>query len=254
MEKHLINKRTLFSLSGINIKILFALRYFPKFVKHVIEWRIKGGSINTYFPQLSDYSDTAGTARGHYFHQDLIVAQQIYSANPKVHIDVGSRIDGFVAHVASFRKIKIIDIRTLDSSQHPNIEFVQLDLMASTEIEPVDSVSCLHAIEHFGLGRYGDPIDVFGHIKGVQNISKLVKHNGTLYISFPVSSKSRVEFNAHRVFHPEQFLNDTKLMKYFEVKRFDLIDDNDQVHIDFDYKKINNLHYGCGIFTLRKLK
>ena len=50
------------------------------------------------------------------------------------------------------------------------------------------------------------------------------------------------------------FLNDTKLMKYFEVKRFDLIDDNDQVHIDFDYKKINNLYYGCGIFTLRKLK
>ena len=70
--------------------------------------------------------------------------------------------------MASFRKIKIIDIRTLDSSQHPNIEFVQLDLMASTEIEPVDSVSCLHAIEHFGLGRYGDPIDVFGHIKRVQ--------------------------------------------------------------------------------------
>ena len=38
--------------------------------------------------------------------------------------------------------------------------------MGLTEIEPVDSVSCLHAIEHFGLGRYGDPIDVFGHIKG----------------------------------------------------------------------------------------
>jgi hypothetical protein len=27
-----------------------------------------------------------------------------------------------------------------------------------------DSISSLHAIEHFGLGRYGDTIDVNGHL------------------------------------------------------------------------------------------
>jgi hypothetical protein len=30
-----------------------------------------------------------------------------------------------------------------------------------------DSLSCLHALEHFGLGRYGDPIDPRGHEKGI---------------------------------------------------------------------------------------
>ena len=248
----MINKRTLFSLSGINIKTLFALRYFPKFVKHVIEWRIKGGRINTYFPQLSDYSDTAGTARGHYFHQDLIVAQQIYSANPKVHIDVGSRIDGFVAHVASFRTIKIIDIRPLERSQHPNIEFLQHDLMRDTGIDPVDSVSCLHAIEHFGLGRYGDPLDINGHKKGIKNIIKLLKKNGTLYLSFPIASKSRIEFNAHRVFEPYKFLQDTELSQSFDVESFDMIDDNGIVFRNHDFKNIGNVNYGCGIFTLLK--
>ena len=77
------------------------------------------------------------------------------------------------------------------------------------------------AIEHFGLGRYGDPIDMLGHMQN-PNISKLVKHNGT-YICFPVSSKPRVEFNALRVFHPERFLNDTKLVEIFRSQkvRFD---------------------------------
>ena len=33
-----------------------------------------------------------------------------------------------------------------------------------------DSLSCLHAIEHFGLGRYTDPIDINIHIKGLTTL------------------------------------------------------------------------------------
>ena len=74
----------------------------------------------------------------------LLVSQSIFKEAPSSHIDIGSHIDGFVTHVASFRKrLKVIDIRPVEPSQHSNIEFVQLDLMGLTEIEPVDSVSCL---------------------------------------------------------------------------------------------------------------
>ena len=57
------------------------------------------------FPCLRDRYEAGGVASGHYFHQDLLVAQWLNAANPQRHIDVGSRVDGFVAHVAAFREI-----------------------------------------------------------------------------------------------------------------------------------------------------
>ncbi|MEO6633724.1 MAG: hypothetical protein ABIN13_18425 [Mucilaginibacter sp.] len=57
------------------------------------------------YPCLHDWHDAGGQASGHYFHQDLLIASRIFQNNPLTHVDVGSRVDGFVAHVASFRKI-----------------------------------------------------------------------------------------------------------------------------------------------------
>ena len=56
-----------------------------------------------------------------------------------------------------------------------------------------DSLSCLHTLEHFGSGRYGDKIDPVGHIKGFQNLVKMLKKNGILYISFPISNVSKIK-------------------------------------------------------------
>ena len=41
--------------------------------------------------------------------------------NLKRHVDIGSRLDGFVAHVASFREIEVLDIRPLKVNKHKNI-------------------------------------------------------------------------------------------------------------------------------------
>ena len=65
------------------------------------------------YPILTDFTDSAGVMSGHYFHQDLVVAQKIFEAQPRRHVNVGSRIDGFVTHVATFRPIEIIDIRVI---------------------------------------------------------------------------------------------------------------------------------------------
>jgi len=56
---------------------------------------------------LTDRFDPGGDASGHYFHQDLIVARRIFERDPRKHVDVGSRIDGFVAHLAVFRSCVI---------------------------------------------------------------------------------------------------------------------------------------------------
>jgi hypothetical protein len=113
------------------------------------------------YPILNDKYEQSGVLNGAYFHQDLLVARKIYTNKPIRHIDIGSRTDGFVAHVAVFRPIEIIDIRPLQTKVE-NISFLQADFMKPLPEQLTnccDSVSSLHAIEHFGLGRYGDPLD-----------------------------------------------------------------------------------------------
>lgn len=151
---------------GIDPRGLISLRYFPRYRSQYNQFRRLGGTITHRYPILSNYTTQAGCVTGHYFHQDLLVASFIHAKNPERHIDVGSRIDGFVAHVASFRKIEVMDVRDLGWTGHGNISFVRADLMNSDACKPdmTDSVSCLHALEHFGLGRYGDPIDPGGHV------------------------------------------------------------------------------------------
>ena len=126
------------------------------------------------FPILNERHSESGIMNGHYFHQDLLIAKKIYNSSPKRHIVIGSRTDGFVAHVALFREIEIIDIREQKSNVN-NITFTKLDLMSLpvNMLECCDSISSLHAIEHFGLGRYGDPIDYNGHLKAISKITKI---------------------------------------------------------------------------------
>ena len=128
------------------------------------------------YPCLEDRFAESGSTKGHYFHQDLLVARRVFLNKPRLHVDVGSRVDGFVAHVAAFRSIEIFDIRGL-TSKTPNISFKQIDLMNKPDEymeDYCDSLSCLHAIEHFGLGRYGDPINLDGHNIGLNNIYQIL--------------------------------------------------------------------------------
>jgi hypothetical protein len=208
-----------------------------------------------YFPFFEDRNAAAGEARGHYFHQDLFVAQQIFRNQPLKHYDVGSSISGFVSHVASFREIHILDVRPL-STQVPNMHFTQCDVMnLESKWEAVtDSLSCLHALEHFGLGRYGDPIDYDGWRKGILGLRKMLKEGGTLYLSVPTGRHQRVEFNAHRVFSLP-FIRD-ELLKYFSIVRAEFVTDDGSLLNDIDIysecaTRSYDAEYGCSIWTLQ---
>lgn len=223
-----------------------------KYYSDIRAFKKAGGNITHYYPVLRDNTNQAGTATGHYFHQDLLVASLIHDANPERHIDVGSTIDGFVAHVAAYRTIEVIDIRPLKDTGHEHIKFMQADLMSSDNKlnQVTDSLSCLHAIEHFGLGRYGDPLDPEGHLKGFKNLHKMLKPGGTLYISFPIGANS-VYFNAHRVFHPSEILKWSEGL--FQLKRYDYVDDSGNLHKNQSIENTPRLIHGCGIYTMTKL-
>ena len=189
----------------------------PRYLADVRAFKNRHGRIDILLPALHDLNDTGGTAKGHYFWQDLICAKWIAEENPSQHFDVGSRLDGFIAHLASFRKVFQLDIRPNNISI-PNVHFLIGDAQKSLiEYEnKFDSVSSLHSIEHFGLGRYGDEIQADGHIHGIINISKCVQVNGHFYISFPIG-RERVEFNSQRILDPkfpEQTLKNFSLIEF----------------------------------------
>ena len=238
----------------INFKFLINLKYLKTYRKNKREWLNKGGKITRELFALTDFADPAGKASGHYFHQDLLVAQFIYNRKPIRHVDVGSRIEGFVTHVASFREIEVLDIRPLKKSIHQNIIFKKADFMKNQDIGLTDSLSCLHAIEHFGLGRYHDPIDIDGHIRGIENLVKLIKKDGYFYISFPIGKDDEVHFNAHRVFHPKTILNLNIIKQNMRLIRYDYVDDQGELFLNSDIESsIDSVKYGCGIYTFKKI-
>jgi len=243
----------LLSILKINYSKLFSYKLFIKYKKDKHEWLKQGGKITKSFMVLSDFYSNAGISKGHYFHQDLLVANYIYKHAPKRHIDIASRIDGFVAHVASFRVIEVFNLQKSEKIKHENIKFFQADLMDTVRIGKTDSLSCLHAIEHFGLGRYNDTIDVDGHNKGISNMIDLVKVGGRMYISFPIGNDDEVYFNAHRVFHPTSILQHPSVIKNMKLIRFDYVDDNGDLHLDKFIDDVTpDVTYGCGIYTFEK--
>ncbi len=147
-----------------------------------------------------DKYGSAGTINS-YFWQDIWAAQHIYRLKPAVHYDIGSRIDGFIAHLSTFgQKVRLLDIRPL-GVVIPNVEFIQCDAtnLASVADNSIESLSALCSLEHFGLGRYGDAVDPEACFRCFAAIQRKVMPGGAVYISVPIG-KEHVEFNAHRVF------------------------------------------------------
>ena len=246
---------------GFDAKIFLTSIKSPSwFYRDLKNLKIQKGQDTTFeisklYPIINDKKAKGGVMNGAYFHQDLYVARKIFELNPINHLDIGSRTDGFVAHVASFRKIDIIDIRDIESTVL-NIYFRKADLMQLPEdlVDSYDSISSLHAIEHFGLGRYNDPIDYWGYLKAIQNITKILKRGGVFYFSVPIGHQ-RIEFNAHRIFSVDYLL--TIFIKEYDLLSFSYIDDTGNFHEEVkitDHDIINNFGctYGCGIFILSK--
>lgn len=240
--------------------LLVYLKGLPAFLRQYAEIRQQANPadfpFSAFYPCFEEQHMESGTASGHYFHQDLLVAGRIFINKPVKHVDIGSRVDGLVAHVASFRQIEVLDIRDLRSPAE-NISFRRADLMDEkfSLTDYCDSLSCLHALEHFGLGRYGDRINYHGHLVGWKNIHSMLKTGGKLYFSVPIG-RQRIEFNAHRVFSVTYVLN--MIEGRYRMDAFSYVNDDGDLVRDPEMTKEAigdsfSCRYGCGIFELTRL-
>ena len=153
---------------------------------------------------LTDCVKEAGSGDQGYFLQDMWGAREIYRSNVKQVYDIGSRVDGYISHLLAMEvNVTMLDIRPLPHKVE-GINFIQADAMNLDTIpdESMETVSALCSFEHFGLGRYSDPIDYNGWKKALHAVKRKMKVGGKFYLSVPVGPKDKVVFNAHRVFNP----------------------------------------------------
>lgn len=204
------------------------------------------------WPIIRDKYSYAGTI-GNYFWQDLWAARLIYKSGIKKHFDIGSRLDGFIAHLLAAD----IDVTMIDVREFPGeVEGLHTIVDDATSLhqipnDSIESMSALCSLEHFGLGRYGDPIDPEACFKCFDNIQRKLKKGGRLYISLPIG-KERVEFNAHRVFYASTVV---ECFSSLQLKEFSCTSEG-KIEYNVDIHKYDNdLHngdYRYGFFYFMK--
>lgn len=205
--------------------------------------------IKNIYPILGDRFEKAGIIDGHYFLQDLWAAKKIFEKRITFHVDVGSRIDGFIAHILPFCKVEYVDIRDF-TAKIKNFDFKKGSILDLPYTEnSINSISCLHVLEHIGLGRYGDNVIPDGYKKGASELTRVLSKGGFLFFSTPVGLQ-QLYFNAHRVFDPQTIID---LFKELKLEEFNLIDDKAMtIKYNASFKETRECKYGCGLFIFTK--
>lgn len=198
------------------------------------------------FPRLTDRTRTT-PYDAHYVHQGPWVFRHLEATRPKQHVDVASYL-GYLGFFAALTPTDFVDIRpvTLGIPNLNEREGSVLDL--PYESQSLASVSCLHVVEHIGLGRYGDPLDPLGTVKACAELARVLAPGGTLYLSAPVG-RPLVCFNAHRVHSLQQLREYTQPLRQVS---FDAVLDDGSYVEDCPESIIETQAYACGMFRFMR--
>ncbi len=202
------------------------------------------------FPCLNDRQVSGGFDR-HYILHTAWAARVLKRLNPSLHIDISSSLY-FVSTVSAFIPIEFYDFNPVNLGLE-NVRTGSANLLSlHFSDQSIHSLSCMHVIEHVGLGRYGDPLDPDGDRKALQELKRVLAPNGHLLIVFPMGRR-RIEYNAHRVYDLESAL---QLFSGLKIQEFVLIPDEPQgkealVH-NPSAEYVSAQNYACGCFLLKK--
>jgi hypothetical protein len=208
-----------------------------------LEWKDK-------YPCLSDRTSTTGFDR-HYIYHPAWAARILKDIHPIVHVDISSTL-AFCTLVSAFIPVEFYDYRPADL-QLSNMSCRSADLLALPfKDSSISSLSCMHVVEHIGLGRYGDPLDPEGDLKAIAELKRVLGSGGNLLFVVPVGKTSKIMFNAHRIYTYKQI---TEYFFDLELREFSLIPDNPEdgeIISDATEEIVNSCEYGCGCFWFKK--
>lgn len=237
------------SLFGDPRKIV-ALRYFPRYISDWLKYRRTPDCERLFlkdsFPCLADWTSYT-PFDPHYFHQTAWLARRLADSLPKTHVDIGSSI-AMIAVVSAYVPTIFVDYRPLNASiegVHP----VAGNLLALPFSDnQLSSLSCLHVIEHIGLGRYGDPLNTKGTHLASRELARVLAPGGKLFLSMPVG-RERTQFNAQRIFKPSSIL---AMFDGLRIESFSLINDAGHLIQPAQFSSGESCEYGCGLFEMTK--
>ena len=183
----------------------------------------------------------------HYTYHPAWAARILAKTLPKEHVDISSILH-FSSITSAFVPIKFYDYRpVLLNLPNYQSEFADLTQLPFPN-DSIESLSCMHTIEHIGLGRYGDPLDPEGDLKAIKELKRVLKPGGQFLFVTPVG-KPRIEFNAHRIYSYEMVMD---MWAPLQLKEFSVVDDQNKFIENADPEMVKSQHYACGCFWFTK--
>ncbi len=183
----------------------------------------------------------------HYVYHPAWAARILAKTKPSEHVDISSTLH-FSTIVSAFIPIKFYDYRPAKlnlkglSSKRGDLNNLPF------ETESISSISCMHTIEHIGLGRYGDPLDYDGDIKAINELQRVTKTAGDILFVTPVG-KPLLVFNAHRIYGYKQII---EAFNNCQLEEFTLITDEAEIITNANEELSDQQQYGCGCFWFKK--
>ncbi len=203
-----------------------------------------------FYPCVKDKTIQTSFDR-HYVYHTAWAARVLKETNPVKHVDISSSLF-FSATVSAFVPIEFYDYRPADIILS-NLESKEGNLMHLPFADnSVNSLSCMHTIEHIGLGRYGDPLDPNGDLKAIQELIRVLAPGGNLLFVTPLGKSAKIEFNAHRIYRYENII---EAFNDLTLKEFSLIPEhatNGGLIRHADKKVLEKEDYACGCFLFTK--
>lgn len=200
-------------------------------------------------PHVDDRTRTTGFDR-HYIYHTAWAARILAQTKPVEHVDIASSLY-FVTSTSAFVPIRFYDYRPADLDLS-NVSSDRADLLALPFADnSIESLSCMHVVEHVGLGRYGDELAPTGDLQAMAELQRVLAAGGDLLFVVPVG-KPRVCFNAHRIYSYEMVRD---AFSALEIVQFALIPDDGNrqgLIVDADPSLVADQTYGCGCFWFKK--
>jgi hypothetical protein len=186
----------------------------------------------------------------HYVYHTGWAARKVREIGASKHVDISSSLY-FSSIVSAFTVVEFYDFRPANLNLPGLVSKANNLLNLSFKDNSIESLSCMHTVEHVGLGRYGDTIDPDGDIAAAKELSRVLSYGGSLVFVVPVG-KPRIQFNAHRIYSYDMVL---ALFPDLILKEVSLIPD-DALSVGMIYHatktQVNSQTYGCGCFVFTK--